>query len=64
METKAAVDGCGSNEGCRVGSSHNEVKANDMCAQGLSNARSVNALVTGSLRVQQLYGVKDEVTRT
>ena len=64
METKAAVDGCGSNKGCGVGLSHNEVKANNMCAQDLLNARGVNAPVAGSLRVRQLYGDKDVRQKT
>ena len=61
METKAAVDGCGSKKGRGVGSSHNEVKANDVCAQDLSNTQGVNAPVAGSLRVRQLYGDEDEI---
>jgi len=60
METKAAVDGCGSNKGCGVDLSHNKVKANDMCAQDLSNAQGVDAPVAGSLRVRQPYGDKDK----
>jgi len=60
METLAAVGGCGSNEGHRVGLSRNKVKANDMCAQDLLNALGVNAPVTGSLRVWQLYRDKDK----
>jgi len=60
VETEAAVGGCGSNKGCGVGSSRNKVEANNMCAQDLSNARDVDALVAGSLRVQQPYGDKDE----
>ena len=51
------------NEGCRVGSSRNKVEADDVCAQDLSNTQSVDALVAGSLRVQQLYGDKDKGKR-
>jgi len=43
-----------------VGLSCDKVKADDMCAQDLLNAQGVNAPVTGSLRVQQPYGDKDE----
>jgi len=52
------------NEGRRVDSSRSKVKANDMCAQDLLNARGVDAPVAGSLRVRQPYGDKDEVTRS
>jgi len=52
------------NKGCRVDSSCNKVKANDVCAQDLSNAQGVDAPVAGSLRVQQPYGDKDKVTRS
>jgi len=31
-----------------------------VCKQDLSNAQGVDALVAGSLRVQQLYGDEDE----
>jgi len=34
---RSAVDGCGSNEGCRVDSSYSEVRVNDVCTQDLSN---------------------------
>ena len=54
------VGGCGSNKGRRVGSSRNKVEADDVCAQDLSNAQSVDALVAGSLRVRQPYGDKDK----
>jgi len=50
-------------KGCRVDSSYSGVKANNMCAQDLSNAWGVDAPVAGSLRVWQLYGDKDEVMR-
>jgi len=52
------VGGCGSNEGCGVGSSCNKVKANDMCAQDLSNAQSVDAPVAGSLSVRNCMETK------
>ena len=52
------------NKGCGVDSSHNKVKANNVCAQDLSNAQGVDALVTGSLRVRQPYGDKDKVKRS
>ncbi len=38
----------------------NKVKADDMCAQDLSNTKGVNVPVAGSLRVWQLYGDKDK----
>ena len=44
--------------------SHNKVKADNMCAQDLSNTQDVNALVAGSLRVRQPYGDKDKVKRS
>ncbi len=47
------------NKGHRVDSSRNKVEADDVCAQDLSNAQDVNALVAGSLRVQQPYGDKE-----
>ena len=34
--------------------SHNKVKANDVCAQNLTNTQVVNAPAAGSLRVRQL----------
>ncbi len=34
---------------------------NDVCTQDHSNARGVNAPVTGSLRVRQPYGDKDGI---
>jgi len=42
----------------------NKVEAKDVCAQDLLNAQSVNAPVTGSLRVQQPCGDKDKGKRS
>ena len=61
---RSAVGGCGSNEGCRVDLSYSEVKANNAYAQDPSNTQGVDAPVTGSLRVRQPYGDKDEVRRS
>jgi len=47
--------GCGSVQGHGFDWSCNEVKANNVDAQNPTNTRVVKALVTGSLRVRQLW---------